>query len=272
MNAVYGGSNWIDCVFENCWFGNVSRMGCEFTKTGPYTLANRRTRFIRCTAENCGSYGFSSGFGEDNHFVECLAKNVGEIGFEFAGSGPLAPVGAPADGSGMAWGMLDSCVVDGLVGLSEGTKGFSIEGARDVQVRGATRISNLSSPAPLKDYAICVHACERCSIRGVTARNYGTRGLVFRRGYSLNTGGFHVADDNEFYNMPGDSERIGIYVEDTTVSLRNNINWAAGGTNMNNQTHCVAPARAIVDGVDVPGDAYIRGSNITVEAAGTIQD
>jgi hypothetical protein len=245
-------------------------MGYEVTKS-EYTLEqlNERTRFIGCLATRTKSFGFSLGFCRDGMYSHCEARDVGMVGFELCGRGPAYPAPEGQYGSGI----IDSCVVDGVsgvidstTGLDTGAMGFSIDGAEDVSIRGATRISNINSGDRSKNFGIVFYGSERCSVRGVAMRDFGVYGLYFRRGYSPNTGGHHVAEGNEFRNSPGDSECLGIHIQDTTVSCRNNTNLAATGTNMNNQSHCVTPAKAIVDGADVPGDAFIRGTNITVAA------
>jgi len=270
-DAFYGGSNWTDCLLEDCEFGYVTHMGAEVTNAGYIStgIDQRRTKFVRCFAHDCGSFGFSSGFCKGVLFDTCTAKDVQGAGFEIAGRHPQyvpQPGEPPTPDDGYAQGTLHGCIVDGVTGPGSDAAGYTIDGAFDVHVSGPTQISNISSAFnPAGAHGIQIHACERVHVRGAVIKYYGGHGIRIRRLFSNNASGFHVLEGNSFYNKVGDVERVGIYIEDTTASLRNNINWAAPGTTMNNQANTARPARAIVDGVAAPaGLVYLAGSNVTI--------
>jgi hypothetical protein len=269
-NAFYGGANWQDCVFENCLFGNVTRIGHEAMCPG-YQYTQQRTHMIKCRSENTGSMGFSSGFGEGIIFEKCVAKNVRWIGFELCGKPPEI---ADPDGSyRYGQGILESCEVDGVTSATETdeqitqTYGMSIDGTRDSIVCGATRISNISASVMYEDCGICVQGSERCSVKDVTFLNAGHLYLYFTHGMSPNTRGFHEAVGNTFRNLPGAPAKRAIHIDNTTVEVRHNTSWQQVGTDLSYTSDTKEPALVTVDGKSVPlGLQPFTGSNLLLPA------
>jgi hypothetical protein len=257
-NALFGGSNWRDCVFENCLFGNVSRIGFEATLAG-YEYAHERTRLHGCRAEECGSMGFSAGFGEGIVFEKCKAKNVVQFGFELAGRAPGFPGPPPDPSNRYGQGIIESCEVDGVT-YTGPAAGFSLDGARDSLVRGATRISNVSTTLTDGACGIGLSACERCSIREAVLDNTGHYFLYITKGYSPNTGGFHEVIGNAFRNASGTgATHKAIYVDNQSAAVRGNTAYQKSGTTFGFACNTSAPAQVNVDGTPVAYGAQSFG-------------
>jgi hypothetical protein len=265
-NAFYGGSNWEDCVIENCLFKDVDVAGFEATCLG-YQYHHRRTRLSGCRSENCGSMGFSTMFGQGIVIEKCVAKNVKWIGFELGGRPPEFDPAAYRYGQGI----IDGCEVDGVTpAASHGygqVHGISIDGATDTVVRGATRVSNI--PASADGAAgISITNSERCSVRNATLIEAGNSYILIHRGVTPNNRGYHEIIGNTFYNRDGHSgAHAAIDVFDTRAEVRENTSWEMIGTTLNYTCNTVLPAKVTVDGKAVPpGVQTFCGSNIIVPA------
>ena len=263
-NAMYGGANWFDNSIENCYFGEVSRIGCEAMTA--YEYQHQRTRLVRCIAENCGSMGFSMMFGTGILYDKCVAKNVKWVGFEIGGRPPEQVPPSPSYRYGQ--GLFDSCVVDGVTPSSESAgqaNGISIDGAEDTVVRGSTFIRNVSSGSPDGSGAVGVNVqnSERCSVQGATFVDAGHACVFLIAGVTPNTRGFHEVVGNTFRNSTGALPHFGVWVANTTVSVCNNITWQKSGTSLTHKSNTEAPAKTYCDGVALANgiDVPIAGTN-----------
>ena len=271
--AMRGGTNWEDCLVENCLFKDVSEMGLELM-VADYQYYHRRSKVRLCRSENCGSMGFSTGFGEGLVIEKCVAKNVKWIGFEFQGRPPEYNPSGPYRYS---QGIMDGCEVDGVTskgpdGLSGSGQaiGFSIDGARDTSIRGGTRISNIT--APLLKYGasgIVIASSERVSVQGTVLTDCGHVGIMAIRGDSPNTRGFHELSGNTFRKSVPDNTaaepamHFAIYIADTSSVVRNNTSYQKTGTTLNFGCNVNPPAQVLVDNTVVGyGEKLFAGSNV----------
>jgi hypothetical protein len=262
-NAMYGGSNWNDCSFDNCHFGNVGRMGFEATPASMVDYIHERTRLHWCRAENCGSMGFSLGFVDSGIFEKCLAKNVKQCGFEVAGSAPGDPQNPPGHPGLYAKAIIESCEVDG-VSHNNPCYGISIDGAADTLVRGATKISNITTTLTDGACGVGLTSSIRSSVKLVDFTDCGHLFIYCTKGFLANTTGGHVFENNTFRNPGGTgSTHRSVYVDQQSASVRQNTTYQKAGTTLGYQCITSVPAQVFVDGVAVAyGDQTFGGSNI----------
>lgn len=262
-NALYGGSNWRDCSFNNCHFGNVGRMGFEATPATMTDYVHERTRLHWCRAENTGSMGFSLGFVNSGIFEKCLAKNVKQCGFEVAGSAPGDPQNPPGHPGLYAKAIIESCEVDGVT-HNNPCYGISIDGAADTLVRGATKISNITTTLTDGACGVGLTSSIRSSVKLVDFTDCGHLFIYCTKGFLANTTGGHVFENNTFRNPGGTgSTHRSIYIDNQSACVRQNVAYQKTGTTLGYQSITSAPAQVWVDGSAVAyGDQSFAGSNL----------
>jgi len=255
-NGVWGGSNWRDCVWENCLFADVSRIGIEATIAN-YDYYHERTQFVRCVSRNCGSMGFSAGFGTGIIYDKCKVDGAVGCGIELCGRPP------EHDPSGYVYaqGIIDGCQVENITGPSF-VVGISVDGARDSMVRN-TRLANVSCDFPDEARGIWVSDSERSSIRGCNLENAGHCYVRLVRSSAPRGRGLNEVVGNTFRNLENSGSHLAVYVEDTTVEVGRNIIWQKPGTSLTCLASTARPSVVTVDGVPVAeGLVGFGGSNI----------
>lgn len=237
-NCVIGGSNWRDCLVENCYFANTYRHAFEATTANELLYYNERTRVVLCRAENCGDMAFSLGFCRGGIFSHCSVKNAIQAGFEVGGR----VAGHPAAGTNpsyFAQAIIDSCEVDGITHTGP-SYGFTLDGAGDTIVRGACKISNITSTyesSPGANDGACgigLTDCERCSIQGVVFNDAGHKHIYCDAVYLPHTTGFHDFSNNTFYNRNSASAFVqyALWLRNQSCSVRQNLAYQKLGTSL----------------------------------------
>jgi hypothetical protein len=266
-NAVYGGTNWRDCLIHNCFFGNVSRHGFEATPANELQYVHQRTRVVMCRAENCLDMAFSLGFCAGGIFDHCSVKNCVHAGFEIGGRVAGHPA-AGANPSFFAQGIIDSCEVDGITHTGLPAYGFTLDGAGDTIVRGACRIRNVTSTIADGACGIGLTDCERVTIQGALIEDCGHKFIYADAVYLPITpaSGFHQFSGNVFRNRAGyppTQNHYAIWIRNQCASIRQNTAWQKPTTFLGYQsTQDVGSANVVmVDGTPVGGGAVLLGGS-----------